>query len=365
MNEDYLRNNIFLSHKYKMLFNTIIRNHIIRVVELFKSENLNMYVTGSISRGEPSFKYDHKHSMFHLNSDIDFILLTNDSDKINRENILNKVDYLSKNSEYRDSIILVDKKSINKFKSCLGKDFELSMGDELIKNFCVTKSNTIKISCEEKFDCITYQVMNFYFNKRSEYSHVKLILECLRMQLYNTGFENICYYDVYSCRKSDCLTGLLSSIEIEQVLKSREMLGLFQLPNIELEALLRKSIGGIFGYNLNTFSQKNLFELISFRVKNVNSFIGLYQCGVILLAFFIETNNIFENVFYDECVICLYKLLGLHYKFDILGEIIFPPEKSTDKCKKTKSLLEIFKLMFSRYVEDLTIKDTGENGYLL
>ena len=372
--DDYFTYSLFLNYDEKIKLSNAISKHIFNVLNDVKDHGIiaNVYLSGSLARREPSVIYRNGH--YHLNSDIDFIIIL-DSEFNNDENwLMNITDYLNrKYPSYKDSVIIAPKEKMNHFISCIGKDFELGLNNPLYESFPIIKETVTRVTKDDLFDCIVHQFTCYYlnsafleghkdiFNKDINYSYIKMLLECLRIQLYDTGYEYIRYYNIYS--NAESLGKLLgvNSHDIIGLLKARELFGKEKIPSIKLFDFLVYTICRLFELSDNAEEENLIDHLLFFLVNRARlgeSFLKKYQCCVAMFALACEANDKYKTTFIDNCFLTLNSISSF-----LAEETYFANFKNMELSEKLFQTRQLLSSLRKKYLDELTIKDTGNSGF--
>lgn len=152
----YLRNTINLSDAEKQNADTMIWNHILAAAEMIKNqvEGQNLYVSGSLARGEPSFSNEGPRG-FSLASDIDFVLVGNrrpaDLGSIEENLNTNFVDF-------RDTLYWLPAGMIQNLYSASALDLITGMKRPVFLEFDLPLPKTFSITLAEMLEVVVYQV---------------------------------------------------------------------------------------------------------------------------------------------------------------------------------------------------------------
>lgn len=364
----FFNHTIFLNDGEKKQLSDHISDHINQVLSDISEHHIiaNVYLTGSMARQEPSVRFDK--NGYTLNSDIDFIIVVSPKCK-NTDWLMTITNYLNKRyPNYHDSVIVVSKQAIDNFISCIGKDLEIGFRNPLFESFSVSKNKIIQITKDDLFDCVVHQCTCYYLNATSisntslnkdiNYSYIKMLLECLRVQLYDTGYEYIGYYDVFLQANRLSNQCDISVDVIISLLKSRELFGKVSPPEINTSDLILCTIANLFSLPQINILEENVLSFLIQRAEKSDTFLKKFQCATVLFALSIEVNPLYKDIFLKESYFILYSIRNFIPKSLMLDE--WNKGDISNKFYCVKNLLISLKKV---YLEHLTIKDTGESGF--
>ncbi|MCG8499911.1 MAG: hypothetical protein MJB12_05820 [Firmicutes bacterium] len=380
MKVDYCKNSVYLSEENIEVINYNLNHHFTRVTRLFEEKNIhaNVYLTGSLARSEPAISIIQDE--VNLFSDIDFIIAI-ERDSIHRDWVMGLASRLNEMyPEYKNSVIIVSADNISNFRSCIGNDLLLSLKEPLYERLKIQERSSWIIEREDLFESIVHQFSGYYLNtsniengkedllgKDKNYSYIKMLLECLRMQLYSEGVVSKGYYNVHAERQDEVISKIVEPSVVEKLVKAREIFGSYEYPSINMYDFLKRVLIMPLGIKEvhNVPIESQIIDRLNQIIHVSSKLLHLYQCGLTSLVLGIEGKYKTHKVFIDLSIKSMLKIndLNLSSNNDFV-QLVESLKLSTLSQTMVECLLKkIIASLRCDYLNELTFKNTGEYGF--
>ena len=350
------KNSVYISDKDKIVINKGFNDFINSFIKHIDSLEVpyNLYLSGSLARGEPSIVYNDNKPI--LNSDIDFVIATkSEFIELLKTKIKNKLFFCHYNYQY--SLIVIDIKKLNSTKSMFGKDLRNSIYAPIKKTIDIGNVDKYTPVKEDYFECFIYQIIKYLYsvyNKSNDdrnstiYLSIKLILESFKI----------------ACCKSYDLNGYYDLINYSNFFQNKEYLNI--LKYIKRREVFNNRINvegfeNIIIKNLKTFynckNNNELYKKIKQQVLNSNDFVELSQL-CFLVVFFICKYNILANDSYLELLNIIIKKINLINSDNYSIDVLFPIEFGNKE--NFMYLISQLSKLKHKYIEEIYIKNKGD-----
>lgn len=369
--KDFCQNSVFLNQTQKDQLNNQLNNYFEEISSKFIQSNIpaNVYLSGSLARQEPSVIIEFgKQRLF---SDIDLVI------SLSYANIVpTKLRWLSKfkkslKSSYPDydiSVSFIDLNKLKHVKSCFGRDILCSAINPIyegspLRELVITSPQRVGF-----LENLVHQMGIYYLNLAAtslelQYHHIKLILECLRVQLNEIEENLIGFYSVYEKRFSPQVAKILSPNMIEELVKARELFGSFPVPNVNITKIIKKSIKNYFKINDNNAENNDILEALYSKQRQSSDLLNSFQLALLTFVIGLSIQDTSQKKwfqFFKEILInmdkqkitCVDQLFVL-FDYTWTGSVVF-------KSKESDLIIEILTKLREDYLRELHLYHYGE-----
>lgn len=292
----YTNRSIFLTESEKKKINfelSIFFNEVLE--EILKiNPKCNLYLSGSLARGEPSIKTDN--NSIYLLSDIDFVIVNKDEFDNSKFKMITEI-INKKFPKFQSSFVVINESDLKSLKSFFARDLSLSFDNSIFEGFKIDVFPSYIIDQENYIEALTTQIASFilhpYFTEdksynvffRSvEYHWMKSILECLRFVLSDEGI--IGYNDPIILGKIDSIKEIVDINEVKEIVKARELCMKYDIQNKKIYSMI---------YNMLCYKYKCVSEteLLFSMIEEANNQYKYFQYSILFLfMFFVSMNDI-------------------------------------------------------------------------
>ncbi|SDF91375.1 hypothetical protein SAMN04488542_12046 [Fontibacillus panacisegetis] len=360
--KNYFENSLFISQRIAKQVNLRLEHNFLAIKEEVSSwgNSFNLYLTGSLSRKEPSIRVINDEAV--LNSDIDLVAVVSSSCDAEEVNYIHKklVKLLGESA-----VITTRADKLPLLQSCFARDLELSLSNPLYECFLIKEAPLQTVQFEHYYETTIHQISCYLFHPsfnmgekgvyiRSEHTYhtIKLVLESLKLNLFPYKKTVILYKDLLDKTFSDSVQEILPLDTIKQFILKREIFNPKDLQEINIGNLIERAICPYFGI---PFSEScRLVELLEYQSTLGHGLIVTFQ--FIMLALIISINKPHHEQ-------CLYWRIILQLianqtesNFSSFREIILLKE---DAFSHNKSCLKLLSSYRQDYYNALYSKNIG------
>lgn len=322
----------------------------------------NLYLTGSLSRKEPTVKLVDRH--YRLASDLDYVVVVNNETDIDKLKKVLKNIYL-RLSDYLCSFVIIEEKDLDSIHSFFARDLRASLENAIYEGITVTKDTNLEIGIHNYIEAFVGQFGDFFLHpdltenkedgqyfKNLEYHRLKLFVECLRLlgaDDYVVGYNEIFLKGVYNK-----ISDIMSLEDILKCLKARELNDTSLLPDIDLLDFVQRALK-------KSFMTDNMLDLVKevYAVESNPKY--LYHNATIALA--MSVNSSFENEYlHFFCDSIIKSGIGMGYH-DCIARTI----DDYVYCKTRhnfENIIVLFRKITNEYTEIVHFYNTSEHIFV-
>lgn len=294
---DYAKRSNFLSESDKEFLNKLITQHLHEVKQVifqYLPENtFNLYVGGSLARGEPSVRYDK--GVQGLKSDVDMIVVAPEKpefDLSDLEKILQK-----RFPPFHDTLCFLNSAAIPKLSFALARDCFEGMQYPLHQSYLLTAPTLSPLNYKNILSIVVYQLAGVLFaasnpggvkvgnltfwHRNPDYQELKMLLEILRMAaIHFFGALNPTYQSVYLHRHHSQMQSILSEEMIEKHLSYRELWA--ENRNLPLKFLIPEVLTKTLKMITNTSSTLKMIENLVEKIYPDSDLLDVFAASAII-----------------------------------------------------------------------------------
>ena len=322
---DYTKRSNFLSLSEKKSINQLVSQHLDQakdvVLEYLQGQNFNLYVGGSLARGEPSIRYNDQ--LQELKSDVDMVVVAKDKpafDLAELEQILQK-----RFPQFHDTLCFLSSAAIPKLSFALARDCFEGMQHPLHESFTLTQPSLPPLNYKNILSIVVYQLAGVLFaasnpggvkignltfwHRNPDYQELKMLLEILRMAAVHFFDDlNPTYQNVFLHRRQQQMQRILPADMIEKQLHHRE----FWVENRNLH--MTPLIAGVLTRTLcaitNTLTTLKMIENIGDEIYPGSDLLDVFAATAIIAYIARAGQDNFSGKYWEIAAEKLSHLLG-------------------------------------------------------
>ncbi|GMX65968.1 hypothetical protein Elgi_52390 [Paenibacillus elgii] len=278
---DICENSIFLKQRQKSDLNEQFQELATALNSNYSQNGIDacIYLSGSLARQEASALIS-SNGQATLYSDIDLVIIPTKSYE-DHEIVVNTARWLCDMfPTIKSTAQIIPFNTVTYAESAFARDIALKQDFPLYSTLPPIYLGSKRVNKRDCFEAIIHQISGYILNWERlirtnnksdifrgdlQYHYIKLVLECLRSQFFNDGDFVTGYFDVYHQRYDPRLTSLIKPEEIEQFIKSRELFGYAEAPQLDIIPFIQKSLTRLIGLPVSEFS--HIHEIYSAHTK--------------------------------------------------------------------------------------------------
>ncbi|WP_159029175.1 hypothetical protein [Streptomyces viridochromogenes] len=297
MSTDWFSYCITTPEQARSIVNSQILRHQENIHRFFNRHamhDVNLYITGSLSRKEPSVSY--QNGQYSLLSDVDLIAVIKDGDSAGHpirylEDHMNQI-----MPEVSTSLFSIRSTDLPTVTSLLGRDLWYALRQPIVQAYAVDTFPPPCVGQREKYEAFIHQLGSYllypenarptgsalHFRSSRAVHEIKLTLEGLRCLIEASSGELLRYRDVYENRESHLVTAVLSPTEVYELFRRRELFD-GSPSNSSIKTVMQRMVAVLFNIAPGTGQGAAVVNALTERLQRSSSIIDIYQLTVPML----------------------------------------------------------------------------------
>ncbi|MFE9606854.1 hypothetical protein [Streptomyces hokutonensis] len=286
------------------------------------TEGVNLYLSGSLSRQEPSVLMD-SNGQFRLHSDVDLVAVTSGELPASHPALQLTSHLTSRFPEVDVTVLFVEEQDLHQVGSFYGRDLWIGLGHPIAQTFEIVIPRPPSIGTRQKLEvlvhqlgaCLLYRELNEsgergYLIRESLSTHfVKLALESLRCLLPSPPYGPIRYSDTYVNRNHTSIRSVMKGSDVGRLVMHREYHTSHVEFGIDVYQCVIESLVMLLGTEERPGSQIGLVSRIEEIASRKTDLMNLFQFGLVLLL--LATRSTSSSV----------RRRSAHFLFDVLHRL--------------------------------------------
>lgn len=251
-------------------------------------DDVNLYITGSLSRQEPSVSV--RDGRYSLLSDIDLIAVIKGGDSAGHpirhlESQMNQIA-----PDVSTSLFSIRSTDLPSVTSMLGRDLWYTIQRPIVQTYGADTFPPPYIGQREKYEAFIHQLGSYllypedsrsaenglHFRTFRTVHEIKLILEGLRCLLEVSPDGLLRYREVYENRESDLVAAVLDPSDVWELFKRRELFDGSPL-GWSIKKVMRRLVAAIFNIVSDAGDGAAVANSLADRLQGSSSIIDIYQ----------------------------------------------------------------------------------------
>ncbi|MFJ5803766.1 hypothetical protein [Streptomyces decoyicus] len=310
MYDNWFSHSLFIEGDHKSVVTKWLENYTSTVnsyMDALQIEDTNVYIGGSLSRGEPSITVDEDGSPI-LFSDVDLLAVIRGG--LSEGHPISHLESFLNQSFPRvsTSVFCVSWENFCKMRSLIGRDFLHSASSPIARRFDGIPSIQLgHATRQDKFEVFIHQLSIYIARetgldgseihvRESRQTHeLKLALEALRLLVDPQHPGPLRYGEVANPAHQFALSTVRSEIDPYDLIKSREVYSPKILEALDIANIVSASLRSFESKPGKMFSDGEVADRFCTRIRNANDFTSLFQDLTVVLFFFFKRGFI-ENI---------------------------------------------------------------------
>lgn len=370
MKNNFFENSVYISDASCAEVNKELHRLFSRIIDEAQATKLevNLYVSGSLARKEPSIRVLNYQAI--LNSDIDFVMVYNEQSDVKQlQEFKKSVTHMLRKYQ-NSSVFSISHEHLPNIKACFSNDLKKSLEYPLFESFKINSLPKSIIDLSHYFELMIHQIGGYYFHptvslnqdvvyarEDIKYHYIKMIIECLKGNIWAENNGSVLYKDMLLEENQTKLQPILGSVSVSDIIKSRELFGIHEPPDMDLTEFIEKVACYYFNVPPNS---EYLLDSLSKLTNQNNDLIHTFQ--YVILSYIIAGHQKNSNIsLYNELIIKLIKSMDERdfNSYQELSSLTF------DDLSDRKKTNQVFLAFRKEYYNKLYERNIGDDPFAI
>ncbi|WP_043266814.1 hypothetical protein [Streptomyces sp. CT34] len=260
-----------------------------------RAEGVNLYLSGSLSRQEPSVTLG-SDGRYRLHSDVDLVAVTDDELPADHGVFTLQEHLTHRFPDVEVTVLYVAASDLPRVGSLYGRDLWCGLDRPLVRSFDVRRPAPPDIGPRQQLEVLVHQLGacllfdtaagdadHSYLLRESSAVHLlKLALESLRCLLEPPPDGPLRYGDTYAYRDTPAIGRVMPGPNVGQLVRYRETHLPGASPDLDVYQCVITSLAVLFGAGEGPGALRQLVARIEALAADRTDVMNLFQCGLLL-----------------------------------------------------------------------------------